>query len=179
MVFADAAAWSVFKRKPAPDWIRGGHRFASRKRVKTRIKSSVLISIRAEKALAARIENPSDRRHERGAERILDQGRRDERRNADQPRLFDAKFHAERKPAKSGGENENVSERHRDEQPKHRSVPAALAQPSRYEGRRHEAEEISGRRADQRRKAADRTCEYRKSDRSFGEIGDQRCAAEP
>jgi hypothetical protein len=29
--------WSVFKRKPAPDAIRGGGRFASRKRVKSRI----------------------------------------------------------------------------------------------------------------------------------------------
>ena len=81
--------------------------------------------------------------------------------------------------AKSGGENENVSERHRDEQPEHRSVPAALAQPSRHEGRRHEAEEISGRRTDQRRKAADRTCEYRKSHGPLGQIGHECNAAEP
>src|SRR5437762_8522043 len=79
--------------------------------------------------LAGAVENPPDRRHEGGAERILDQGRRDEGRNADQPRLFDAEFHTERKPSKSGSENENVSERHRDEQPEHRSVPAALAEP--------------------------------------------------
>ena len=67
---------------------------------------------------------------------------------ADQPRLFDTEFHAERQPAKSGGENEDVSERHRHEQPQHRSIPAALAQPARDKGRRHEAVEISGRRTD-------------------------------
>ena len=44
---------------------------------------------------------------------FLISGRRDERRDADQPRLFDAEFHAERQPAKSGGENEDVAERHR------------------------------------------------------------------
>jgi hypothetical protein len=36
---APAGRKSVFKRKPAPDLIRGGDRFASRKRVKSRIKN--------------------------------------------------------------------------------------------------------------------------------------------
>src|ERR1700730_13283553 len=35
--------WSVFKRKPAPDAIRSGNRFASRKRVKSRIQRPVSI----------------------------------------------------------------------------------------------------------------------------------------
>src|ERR1700731_2294624 len=34
---------SVFKRKPAPDLIRGGNRFAPRKRVKSRIQSPASI----------------------------------------------------------------------------------------------------------------------------------------
>jgi hypothetical protein len=38
-----ALRWSVFQRKPAPDLIRGGSRFASRKRVKTKIQSPVPI----------------------------------------------------------------------------------------------------------------------------------------
>ena len=122
--------------------------------------------------LAARIENPPDCRHECRTERILDQRRRDERRDADQPRLFDAEFHAERKPTESRGENQDVSERHRDEQPEHRPVPAALTQPARHEGRRHEAEEIAGGRTDQRRKAAGGACEDRNSNGSLGQIGD-------
>src|SRR6266404_5913360 len=43
---------SVFKRKPAPDAIRGGYRFASRKRVKTNKWSLGSDSIGTEKALA-------------------------------------------------------------------------------------------------------------------------------
>ena len=75
---------------------------------------------------------------------------------ADQPGLLDAELHAEREPGKSGGKNDDVPEPHRHEQQRHRTIPAALAQPAGDEGRGHEAEQISGRRAQQRREAADR-----------------------
>src|SRR6266487_6712230 len=41
--FQHVMLWSVFKRKPAPDLIRGGDRFASRKRVRSRIQGPVSI----------------------------------------------------------------------------------------------------------------------------------------
>src|SRR5689334_17337139 len=93
-----------------------------------------------------RVENPPERGQQCRAERVLDQRCRDERRDADQPRLFDAELLAECKPAKSGGENEKVSECHRNEQEDQRSIPSALGEPSRDKGRSDKTKEISGGR---------------------------------
>ena len=58
-----------------------------------------------------------------------------------------------------------------------RSQPRSLSQPV-DEGRRHEADEIAAGRTEQGRKAANRTGKYRKSDRPFRQIGNDRRAAE-
>ena len=52
-----------------------------------------------------------------------------------------------------GTENEGVPNSHCDEQPRHRPIPAALAQPARGQRRQHETIEVSRGRADQRRHA--------------------------
>src|SRR5438874_127988 len=78
---------------------------------------------------------PSNRRHQRGTERVLEQRCRNKRQDANRPGLVDAELHAERQPREAGAENEDVSDSHRDEQPRHRPVPAALAQPARGERR--------------------------------------------
>src|SRR5260370_22507610 len=121
--------------------------------------------------LAATIEHMPERRYQRRAERVLDQRRRNERCDADQPCLFNAEFHAKCKPDKSGGENQDVSEPHRQEKPGHRSIPAAFAQPPHSVSCCHEAEQVSRGRTEQWRKTTDGTCKYRPSERAFGEIG--------
>ena len=58
---------------------------------------------------SAAVEQAAERRHERSAERVLDQRRRDERRYSDQPRLFNAELDAKRQPGKPGRENDDVA----------------------------------------------------------------------
>src|SRR5258708_32112454 len=98
--------------------------------------------------LAATIQHMPDRRYECCTKRVLDQRRRHERRYADQPRLVNAEPHAKCQPGESSTENEDVSEPHRQEKPRYRSIPAAFAEPPRGEGRRHKAEQISGGRTE-------------------------------
>src|SRR5436190_18353990 len=65
------------------------------------------------------VEHPPERRYERSTKRVLDQRRRDEGRDAHQPGLFNAELYAKGQLAKSGGENDDVPKRHRDEQQRH------------------------------------------------------------
>src|SRR5712671_697688 len=54
--------------------------------------------LRPPAVLAAVIEHMPDRRHKCRSERVLDHGRREERRDPDQPCLVDAELHAKREP---------------------------------------------------------------------------------
>ena len=106
-------------------------------------------------------------RQRRGEQR-LGQRRRGERNDADRPGLAGAEHR--RQPGETGGENDEMAERHRGDREQPAARPAALGEPADQRRGEEKADQIAAGRPDEIGGPGGGAGEHRQADQAFAEI---------